>query len=486
LFAVRNLGNRYFWSDEASSLYTSLGWPDAGETFGPLPDAWSSTLATHLEPGLFNVLERIWVFFVGASITELRLLPFTFFLIYVASLVGIARLLKLPWFLALAVPAILLLENITPYYAVELRPYSAGLAASVVLPLLAVLLIRQPGTGRLILFVAAVMLLGTMQYGTLPILIAVALLFFCAIPFVHQRIQRRLILVGALVSLLWQPVFYIATRGNPLAQVTSGTSPYPGLLLTDMPPDRVIEVVATNLLAPTGLPRTVFLIALPVLWVAGRVDLPTKMQCRFDVTLNAIWILVFGSTVVTALLAAVGIVPWILGTRWSIAEVGVIGISVAALLAIFARLVRWQRPPFVWAAVVGALLVTAAGAYRVATYERPSGVDWGPVFETILAGQPGGTVIDGWSFPELRYWAELSGDYPATTNAWLEHNATVSGGGTSADPSTVIEFLDSDHDRLLLRNRTVLEGIELPESIEVLTFGDTAGDSGLGPILLVK
>lgn len=50
VYAWRNLGNRYFWSDEASSLHTSLTWPKVVENSWGIAKAWTASQA-HIEPG---------------------------------------------------------------------------------------------------------------------------------------------------------------------------------------------------------------------------------------------------------------------------------------------------------------------------------------------------------------------------------------------------------------------------------------------------
>jgi hypothetical protein len=136
LFAIRNLGNRYFWSDESTSFFTVLGWPPV-EKFDNL-SAVFGVREGHVEPGMFNLLERYWALWVGADIVTLRTFPFLIFIVYVAALLLLARKVGAPWFLGCAVVSLMLLESITPYYAVELRPSVAGLAAAVALPLAAI------------------------------------------------------------------------------------------------------------------------------------------------------------------------------------------------------------------------------------------------------------------------------------------------------------------------------------------------------------
>jgi len=75
VFAVRNLGNTYFWTDESSTFMSALGWPGIGGEAGAIGDAWSWIMRTFLDPGVFHMLVRFWALNVGTQIEVLRLLP---------------------------------------------------------------------------------------------------------------------------------------------------------------------------------------------------------------------------------------------------------------------------------------------------------------------------------------------------------------------------------------------------------------------------
>lgn len=487
VYGLRNLSNTNFWSDEASSFYTALGWPPPGEVAGPLSDAWYWTLTTHVEPGLFNLIERLWALTFGTEIFILRLMPFALFVLYLAAIVTAGRLLRLPWFLANAVAGVMLLENITPYYGVELRPSIAGLVASVALPVIGIWFSLNPSVKRFLLFIVGVVFFGSMQFNSLPILVAVGVMLVVAAVRSGASSSRARVLAAALIAAAWQPVVYLVTRGNPMqATGESSLSAIPDTLIPNMATNRVLEVVATNFLSPTALPRTIFLVVLPVLWIVGKIERPWHRGSRFDWSVNAMWIFVLTATLGSAAIGFRGVMPWILGTRWSIAEIGLIAVSLVGLVGLLAHLIDWRRSALRWVVIAGAVLVTAVGSYRVGTYERPAGVDWRPAAEVILSGQPGGTIVDLWTYPEIRYWMELSGDYASFTQAWLEHDVQPSAGVASADAQIVRDFLVSDADRLLLRNQQVLEGITVPDGVEIVAIDRDDVNQAQGPILLVK
>lgn len=487
VYGLHNLSNTNFWSDEASSFYTALGWPPPGEVAGPLSDAWYWTLTTHVEPGLFNLMARFWALAFGTEIHVLRLMPFALFVAYLAGIMTAGRLLRLPWFLAIAVAAVMLLENITPYYGVELRPSIAGLATSVALPVIGIWFSLDPSGKRFALFMVGVAFFGSMQFNSLPILVAVGAMLVVAAVRSDASSSRARVLAAAFIAAAWQPVVYLVTRGNPMqATGESSLNAIPDTLIPNMSTNRVLEVVATNFLSPTALPRTAFLALIPVLWIVGTIEKPWNRGSRFDWSVNAMWIFVMTATLCAAAIGIRGVMPWILGTRWSIAEIGLIAVSLVGLVGLLAHLIDWRRSALRWVVIAGAVLVTAVGSYRVGTYERPAGVDWRPAVEIILSGQPGGTIVDLWTYPEIRYWMELSGDYKSFTKRWLEHEVQPSAGVASADAQIVREFLASDADRLLLRNQQVLDGITVPDDIEIIPLDGNDVGQAQGPVLLVK
>jgi hypothetical protein len=288
------------------------------------------------------MLVRFWSLNVGTQIEVLRFLPFIFFLIYLVAIVLLGRLMRLPWVFALAVVGLMLLENITPYYAVELRPYSAGLAASVALPLAALWLLQSPSGPRFGLFAVTFLAVGTMQYNSLPIELAVAaVLMLGALRQASVR-QRLYPLLAAGLSVIWLPVFYLVSRGSPFEVDEGEALDYiPDLVLADMPFNQAVQTVITNLLSPTGLPRTAFILTVPLIWLITRRAHEKRARIISENT-TWLWLFVTLATVLSLALAVLGFIPWKLGTRWSIADAGLIAVSIIRLaaLAIDARLLR--------------------------------------------------------------------------------------------------------------------------------------------------
>lgn len=490
--AVNNLGNRYFWTDESSSLYTSLGWPGVGERAGSLAGAWNWTIETHVEPGLYNMLERFWALGVGTQITTLRLYPFLFFLIYLGALIGLGRLVRVPWFLIAGVVGLMLLENITPYYTVELRPSSAGLAASVTVPLLGLFILKRPRWWMLLVFCGAFIVIGSMQYNSFPIeaAIGVVLVFFALAR--HEGTERALIAGAGLFAVLWLPVVYVVTRGNPLAiNEEESLEAISGLLIPNMGSAEVLNLLQQNLLSPTALPRTIFLLIVPLLWIVRRWPGLWSASNPRVLYVNFLWAFVLVATVATAAIGFLGVMPWIVGTRWSIAEVGLIAVSLIGIAAIIVESGVLRLRPVAAVAMVVTVLISGLAGYRLLTYERFPGFNWNPVLAAMFDGEPGKTVVDTELYPDLRYWIELSGDYNQFQPEWVAHQVQTTSEFFAADASSVQEFLDSDNDRLLIGDASLLEesGIQTPTEVEVIevpTWADYGGDAPAQPVLLVR
>ncbi len=490
IYAVRNLGNRYFWTDEATSLLTTLGWPPVGKFAEDLSSPRDVILG-HIEPGMFNLIERFWALWVGTEIVALRAFPFLLFISYIVALLILSRVVGAPWFLGCAVVSLMLLENITPYYAIELRPSIAGLAATVVLPLVAIwLAISKSKLIGLVVFIPSFVIFGSMQYNTFPIIIGTAGILFIA-SFSKSVSSRRVLLrVTALVILLWLPFIYVVNVGNPF-DLTGGDyfTNIPDVYLPNMPLDQAFRTIFTNLFSLTALPRTSFIILVPILWFAKKSPLPTRESSKVDWGINAVWIAVFLGTVMSALAGVLGFLPWVLGTRWSISEVGLIALSLVGLAGLIARSKLFKKRPVYLIVLTLSILLCLAGAFRMANYERFSGFNWNPTLQTLLSGEPGAAYVDNWSHVELRYWVEYSGQYDQFRDAWVKAGVQSVGGMDKASARDIEIFFASDADRLLLRNESLLEGIEVPSDIRIEPVESWSSDDAVSidrPVLLVR
>jgi len=490
VYAINNLGNRYFWSDEASSFLTSLGFPRVGQVSGTLAESWAAN-QSHVEPGLFNWLERFWALGLGTEISIMRALPFVFFLAYVVSLLLLARIIGAPWFVGCAAVSVMLLENITPYYAVELRPSIAGLAASVVLPLIAIWLTISKSTARgLLAFIPIFLIFASMQYTTFPIIIGLAGVLLVA-SFRESERRKKILFRGiAVVSLLWLPLVYVLLKGNPF-DLAGGDSfaNIPEVYIPNMPLDEALRTIFTNFFSFTALPRTLFLLLLPILWIAKKYPRLTRESNKGEWGVNALWVVVFLGTASSAAAGILGFLPWILGTRWSITEIGLIAMSVVGLAGLVVQSRYFAKPWIQITVLVLSLLVCVAGAYRLTAYERTPGFNWNAALTTMLVGQPNGAQVDLWTYPELRYWVEYSGQYDEFREAWVNQGVKIAGADNKADSDDIEAFFASNSGALLLRSESLLADIEIPDNIRVdriESWGNDTMAASDPPVLLVR
>ncbi len=490
IYAINNLSNRYFWSDEASSFLTSLGFPPVGQVSGTLAESWAAN-QSHLEPGLFNWLERFWALGFGTEIGTMRALPFVFFLVYVVSLLLLSRIVGAPWFLGCAAVSVMLLENITPYYAVEFRPSIAGLAAAVVLPLVAIWLTISKSTAKgLIAFIPIFLIFASMQYTTFPIIIGLAGVLLVSSFRESERFKRNLLRVAAVASLLWLPLVYVLLKGNPFDLAGGDSfSNIPEVYIPNMPLEEALRTVFTNFFSFTALPRTLFLLLVPILWIAKKYPRLTRESSNGEWGVNALWVVVFLGTASSAAAGILGFLPWILGTRWSITEIGLIAMSVVGLVGLVVQSCYFANYRIRIGATLLSLLVCVAGAYRMATYERTPGFNWNAALSTMLSGPPQSALVDSWTYAELRYWVEYSGQYDQFREAWINDGIQVAGPDDKADLADIENFLVSNFSTLLLRSESLLEGVDIPANIRVDRIESWGNDSVAAidpPVLLVR
>ena len=489
LFAIRNLGNRYFWSDESTSLFTVLGWPPV-EKFDNLSTVFG-VREGHVEPGMFNLLERYWALWVGVDIVSLRTLPFLIFIVYIAALLLLARKVGAPWFLGCAVVGFMLLENITPYYAVELRPSVAGLAATVVLPLAAIWLTFSRSIYRAsLVYVVIFIFFGSMQYNSFPIIIAVAALLLVASLKEPDRKKKVLLFGLSLFSILWLPFMYVLQMGNPFDLVGGDYfSNIPNVYIPNMPLDQALRTILNNFFSLTALPRTLFILLLPLTWAFKKFPFPTRESSKIEWGVNAVWITVFFGTAVSFVAGVLGVLPWVLGTRWSISEVGLIALSLVGLAGLLSQSKFFHLRSVFIGTLILSLLVGLSGAYRVANYERTPGFNWNSTFQELLSGAPGGAYVDNWNYWELRYWINYSGQYDEFRDKWIDSEIQTVGATGKADVQDIERFFASDADRLLLRSGTLLEGVQVPSDIRIMPvapWGEPRAVVSEDPVLLVR
>ena len=479
---LHNLGNRYFWTDESSSFFTALGWPAPGQQPGDLA-AIQETLVTFLDPGLYHLVTRGWSELFGTSIESLRSLPFMFFILYVVALLLWYRRFHLPWVVASAGVSIMMLDNITPYYALEVRAYSASLAAAVVLPLVALWFIDRPSGIRLLGFLGVGLFLGAMQYMTVSVNLATAVLLAVGAARSKATWAKRNIALAALIMTVWLPFIYLATRGWPSGGAEQDLDHVRTTVLAYMDAPAVFQTLATNFFSLTALPRTLFLILIPVLFViarlSGRSELTRRVVGQPAREIVVVWLYVLALTASAAVVSMGGFLPWVLGTRWSITEIAGIALSVLGMFVLARQYVPInikQMPILASVAAIALMMVTAVGATRLWMYERPGDSQaLDELVPVLVSGNPDVPIlVDYWIFPDTRYWVEYSGEFDPWRQAWIERGVVSTDGFVKAGPEAIEEFIDSSSQFMLLKDSEALNALSkpLPDNIEVIYPSD--------------
>ncbi len=488
---VHNLGNHYFWTDESSSLFAALGWPGPGMEPGGIQEINQSLIA-FLDPGLFHYLTRIWTDLFGYRIEVLRTLPFLFFLLYLVGLVLWSRLIKIPSVVGVAIVGVMMLENITPHYSVEVRAYSGTQAATIIMPLLALALVRKQRTIVWIPILFALLFLGSMQFVTFAANAATALILLWAFVSAKPNVgQWKLVVTSAAVFLLL-PLTYLVTRGSPFAEGKSQVSHVDELIMRFQSAPEVLHTLQVNFLSFTALPRTLFLVLIPLLLVLKKIAVPNLARQNRDDLAVVIWVYVLGTILVEAAFSLGGFLPWVVGTRWSIVDISTIAMSIIGLAALVFRFVNTESVRVTVVVSLAALVFASAGAYRLSAYERQGNQDFlSYLVPSFLEGEPGKVTIDYWISPDTRYWIEYSGRYPDLRDSWIEHRVLETGNFIAAGPDQINEFLNSGGDRLLLRSEKALleSGIVLPDSIKILRVPTESLDGvnpADAPVLLIR
>lgn len=488
---IHNLGNRYFWTDESSSFFTALGWPGPGGEPGGLAEI-NATLVTFLDPGVFHFLIRLWTELFGYSIVALRSLPFIFFLVYIFGLFLWGRKLKLPLVLTAGIVGLMMLENITPYYSVELRGYSATQAAAVVLPLIALWLVNRRTFPVLLIATVSSVFLASMQYATISANAATGLvLVLAAFQLRHKARSWMLWMLGVLVVVVL-PAIYFFTKGNPFADQESELGHVDNLVIRFQTGNEILSTLQTNFLSLTAAPRTIFLLLIPFLLITHRLTRPDFGRLKPLDLVVVIWIFVLTTVIVEAVLSIAGFLPWLVGTRWSITDISTIGLSLFALATLILSWLLINTRSVAIATLLVGLVASAIGGARLWNYERQGNFDaLSPLMPAFLSGEPGKALIDYWIYPDTRYWIEYSGKFADFRAEWIAQNPESTSGFIPAGADEIALFIDSDYDRLLLQNRLVLDesGIQLPENIKIVSSSlDSTSTEELiyRPIVLVK
>jgi len=487
IFYLGNFSNEAFWTDETATFWQSeLAFPLTENGVRGIQAMFDSIRGGSADPGGFNVLLLAWISFFGTSVESLRTFAFLFFVLYVAFVVMLIRRFALPALIGSAVIAALLLENITPYYAFELRPYMPELAASVGFLVLTLYLLERCSGWSLAVFSAGVVILGASQYSAAVLSLTVGILILNVYRRLVKDSRSRLLLIAATVSIVWPVIQYSLLRGIPWMAGQQPPTHTIELLIRNQSLSQILDTLSVNFFSPTTLPRTAFILAVPLLWLFGKHALSRRSTQPARNAVITMWLYVLLGTTFSAALSIIGVMPWTLGTRWSINEIGFIAVSLVGL-SLIAFEISMERMNFQIAQLsiaVLCILVVLLGSIRISTYSRPTPTDYlTSLAPDLFSGTPAGLIVDNWIYDDVRYLIEYSGRYPGLQDAWSAVKPRNSFGyGAATNEDITAFFLDKSADRLLLRNSEPIESVMLPDSIALIEPDSTNN----GPVLLVK
>lgn len=299
--------------------------------------------------------------------------------------------------------------------------------------------------------------------------------------------------------LVWLPLIHLVTRGWPSGGAEEDLDHVRTLVLAYMDSETLLHTLTTNFFSFTALPRTLFLVIVPLLFLAAGMSKgkqTTRAVSKPSRDVRDIWLYVLTLTVTAALLSAGGFLPWVLGTRWSITEIAGIALSVLGGFALVKQYAprTWSGNPTLKA--VGALaliVIVMVGTWRLWSYERPGdskALD--ELVPVLVSGNPEAPIlIDYWIFPDTRYWVEYSGEFDQWRDEWINRGVISTDGYVKAGPESIQKFIDSPSDRMLLKDTEVLEQMTepLPASVRVVYPSEpdfSSPDLASAPVVLVK
>ena len=431
--AVRNLGFRGMWWDEASQFWVSQGVGRYSEPFAPrlgLAEVARRNAWDNLDPGGFSLLLHEWTL-ASRGLVWLRLLPSVFFLACSLALALLGWRLTRSSLFAVAAGAVPSLFPSALYFALEIRAYSMEMAGIAVGALLLALAVERPSPHRAALLglTCAVFLTSRYSFALAAAALVVALWSGSAGRVVGRALRAQMAaaalpiaVVGALIAGIMLPrQLWPEMHGGALG-LTSPAYTRDGVLL--FAPDAP-ALLLRNLLSPVALPITLAIVVVLGVWARRVMARPGRVSADPAAGPPAVrFALLTFVAVVQALSAAVsllGLYPWDIGTRWSAYLVAVSAVAAVVLAAeVRARLLGriagpreaalHARPRRLEAGLLA--LVVAAGGLAAALHRQSVEGGWRTDLSLQLdrlpqaALAPGRVFVTWYEVPTLRYLYE--------------------------------------------------------------------------------
>ena len=431
--AVRNLGYRGMWWDEASQFWVSQGVGRYAEPFTPrqgLAEVARRNAWDNLDPGGFSLLLHGWTL-VSRGLVWLRLLPFVFFLAGSLALALLGWRLTRSALFAVAAGAVPSLFPSALYFALEIRAYSMEMAGIAIGALLLVLAIERPSSGRAVLLGLACAAFMTSRYS---FVLTAAALLVALWSGSAGRISGRALRVQMVAAALPSAVVGAAIAGIMLPHqlwpemhggalgLSSPVYTHGGVLRFA---PNVPALLVRNLVSPVALPITLAIVVVVVVWARRIAARPGHVQADPAAGLPAARFAVFTFVAVVQALSAVvsllGLYPWDIASRWSAYLLAVSGVATVALAAevrgrVLARIAgradaaARARARRLGAALVALVVVAASvsGALHRQSIEGRWGTDLALQIDRLppAALGPGRVFVTWYEVPTVRYLYE--------------------------------------------------------------------------------
>ncbi len=433
---LREGGSPEFWWDEAGQYWMSLGQyhlSDAGTPAGSVIDGlYQGRNGWNLDPVGFTILLRGWIEVFGASPMALRALPFVAYVLTFLVGAALGRVMRLPWFVSLAVSLSVISSAVVSQFATELRAYSLellGVGVTATLTICVVVGSRRAGVALPVAFLFFTI------FSRYSFVVAVGAscttLAFATVMVRSRRLATALAAaaVGAFLSaafVLWNVGAFGGAR-----QASPGYTDRLELAGPEAP-TILLGTLRENFATGSQILVGLFLLTSGVVLVAGwlrrRTEPADAGELRGSPVLRP-WhgalLFVVSYEVLAAALSVLGLAPWNAAYRWSIGLYGVALVAGLGLLSqLFEVLPAWssqaptttarRRQSALLALAIAASLLLALGAsLRIVRFDRTYYQQLGPTLAELPARDRTLVAVDYW--PLYRMLAEPEGSVPADT-----------------------------------------------------------------------
>ena len=326
-----NGGASNFWFDESNQFLTSQGvnfWESSTGVRGSLMDALTLNRSLNLDPGGFTVLLRIWVSLFGGSPISLRLCAFiSICLLTFGSLLLlwlITRSIAITFFLALFIPFILFNNDDVLHHSFELRAYGYSLAFSVLLPLFAVALLKFNNIYSIYILVILSCLASSFRYDNF--IYSSSVLFSILFVFWTDRRQLR---SGLIAPMLLYLTFTTFVYFGMTKFQNSGRSPsYVDSFSINSLDWRIMRQHLLH-----NFQSWPYFLRIPSICIGLFVIKKSKFQkFQFSDQIKLLTVFQLLTLGMQLLFSLSGLMPWWVGERWSLNDIGYSLIALTTIL----------------------------------------------------------------------------------------------------------------------------------------------------------